>query len=57
MDEEEGDDVEHDASLESRNRLIDEISHVRLFHIHFYKESGDSEYISLSIEPTRCGMN
>lgn len=55
-DEEEG-NLEHDDSQDSRNQLIDEISHLRLFHVLFYKEAGDNEYLSLSIQPTQCGTN
>jgi hypothetical protein len=55
--EDDNGDIEHDNTQDSRNKLIDEISHTRLFHILFYKESGNNEYISLSIEPTQCGVN
>lgn len=54
-------DVDNNEVIDSTNNLINDISHIRLYHVNFYKEDvphgvggAYNEYVALSIEPTRC---
>jgi hypothetical protein len=59
--EDANEDVDNNEIIDSTNALMNDISHIRLYHVLFYKEyiANDSiasygEYVALSIQPTRC---